>query len=111
MTNTPKHGHAPIAMRRRSHLSRSPMFELERVGDFRWGKLRDSRGYFPRALIAAIPTPPDAHLGWLDYAWEVEGEGARWTWDGDEDKPTLEPSLHAIGVWHGWARDGKLIEA
>ena len=109
MTDTPKHGHAPIAMRRRSSLSRSPMFELELVGDFCWGKLRDSRGYFPRALIVAIPHL--LNLTGLDYAWEVEGEGARWTWDGDEDKPTLEPSLHAIGVWHGWVRDGMLVEA
>ena len=25
--------------------------------------------------------------------------------------PTLTPSLHWIGFWHGWVRGGKLIEA
>lgn len=37
--------------------------------------------------------------------------GATWYWNGDRDKPTLTPSLHAVGIWHGWLRDGVLIEA
>lgn len=32
-----------------------------------------------------------------------------WGWDGNEDKPTLTPSIHCIGSWHGWLRAGRLI--
>lgn len=32
-----------------------------------------------------------------------------WGWDGDEDKPTLNPSVFLdpqLPGWHGWLRDG-----
>ncbi len=29
-----------------------------------------------------------------------------WTWNGSLEKPTLHPSVHHIGHWHGWLRDG-----
>jgi len=31
-----------------------------------------------------------------------------WGWNGDETFPTLDPSIHAIGQWHGYLRAGKL---
>lgn len=31
-----------------------------------------------------------------------------WFWNGNEVKPTLSPSIHAIGQWHGYLRDGRL---
>lgn len=34
-----------------------------------------------------------------------------WAWDGNKEKPTLTPSINVIGVWHGWLRAGKLIDA
>lgn len=37
--------------------------------------------------------------------------GAEWSLSGDLDTPTLHPSLHAVGYWHGWVRQGKLVEA
>ncbi len=30
-----------------------------------------------------------------------------WGWDGDIDAPTLTPSIHAIGEWHGYLRKGR----
>jgi len=30
-----------------------------------------------------------------------------WYWNGDRDKPTLSPSLHWPGHWHGWLRNGR----
>ena len=27
---------------------------------------------------------------------------ASWEWDGDIDAPTLSPSVHNVGHWHGW---------
>lgn len=31
-----------------------------------------------------------------------------WGWDGNEDKPTLTPSIHAVGHWHGFLTAGVL---
>lgn len=32
-----------------------------------------------------------------------------WSWDGNEDKPTLSPSLHDPGIWHGHLVAGRLV--
>lgn len=37
--------------------------------------------------------------------------GSCWRWNGDKDSPTLEPSLHLVGYWHGYLRNGELISA
>lgn len=34
-----------------------------------------------------------------------------WQWDGNREAPTLTPSLHWVGVWHGWLRAGALVSA
>jgi len=34
--------------------------------------------------------------------------GAQWSLSGTQEKPTLSPSLHWVGVWHGWLQDGFL---
>ena len=31
---------------------------------------------------------------------------ASWEWDGDIDAPTLSPSVHNVGHWHGWLKNG-----
>jgi hypothetical protein len=31
-----------------------------------------------------------------------------WAWDGNEEKPTINPSIHLVGCWHGYLRAGKL---
>lgn len=31
---------------------------------------------------------------------------AAWEWDGNMDAPTLSPSVHHVGHWHGWLRNG-----
>lgn len=40
------------------------------------------------------------------------GSGASWAWDGDEARPTLDPSIglgdYQSGLgWHGWLRGGQ----
>lgn len=37
------------------------------------------------------------------------GERPSWIWDGNEDMPTLEPSVHHVGHWHGWLRNGEWV--
>lgn len=38
-----------------------------------------------------------------------QSNGALWQWNNSYDAPTLSPSLHLVGEWHGWLREGKLI--
>lgn len=39
-----------------------------------------------------------------------EPDGPRiWGWDGNEEKPTLKPSINSPGQWHGFLTAGKLI--
>lgn len=29
-----------------------------------------------------------------------------WEWDGNNEAPTLKPSVHHVGHWHGWLTGG-----
>lgn len=51
---------------------------------------------------------PDGNVGWLRLRPLVAGEHPSWEWDGNQDKPTLTPSVHLPGRWHGWFRDGRM---
>lgn len=53
-------------------------------GNTRWHPLHVARG----------GTPTDSHT---------------WGWDGNFDKPTLTPSIHEPGTWHGHLQAGRLI--
>ena len=38
--------------------------------------------------------------------------GPFWSWNGDEDKPTLKPSIFNTGMkcrWHGYLTDGEFV--
>lgn len=47
-------------------------------------------------------------------AWCLDGNssggGGGWTRTGTPPLVTANPSIHAVGQYHGWLRDGKLIE-
>ena len=104
MTDTPTHGHAPIPMRRQSKGCES----LEKLGDFYW----DVRGE-RRTLVVLIPCL-SGRSGWINSRWTIDHKNhcdAQWSWDGNEDAPTLDPTLDAGGIWHGWCRKGQLEEA
>ncbi len=30
-----------------------------------------------------------------------------WTWDGNQERPTLSPSIHCVDHWHGYLRAGR----
>jgi len=32
-----------------------------------------------------------------------------WEWDGNEDRPTLMPSVHCVGIWHGFFTAGRMV--
>jgi hypothetical protein len=36
-------------------------------------------------------------------------KSGEWRWDGDQDHPTVSPSIHVVGQWHGWLHAGRLV--
>lgn len=43
------------------------------------------------------------NVGALDFK---PAPSPSWQWDGNLDEPTLSPSVHHVGHWHGWLRKG-----
>ena len=102
---TPKYGHAPVAMKRVASAG-----DVDDVGEFAWGNLDGVRH-----ILIALPRPrsgdrDDYIMNYLPVCTGHKVDKA-WLWDGNEDAPTLTPSIHCIGHWHGWVRAGMLVEA
>lgn len=73
--------------------------QMERVGDFTFDPEF-------RHLYVWLPgvSGPDC----LGIQRGAPGGDRVWGWDGNEDKPTLTPSILAPGLWHGYLRAGEL---
>lgn len=102
MSETPHHGHDPIPMRLVEGADR-----VAAAGDFFW-RVRDGK----RTLVVALPTSRNIRQ-WCLSEWTIDHKNhcdASWSWDGREDRPTLSPSIHWVGVWHGHVRQGRLVE-
>lgn len=41
--------------------------------------------------------------------YPAENKSPLWTWDGNQENPTITPSINVIGRWHGYLTNGKLI--
>lgn len=53
---------------------------------------------------------PDGNCGLIRLRPTVSGDAhPSWEWDGNHDKPTLTPSVHAPGRWHGWFTSGRMV--
>ena len=47
------------------------------------------------------------HVGFLRVGRnEKPAKSPSWNWNGSTEKPTLKPSVHHVGHWHGWLTDG-----
>lgn len=80
---------------------------IEAAGEFTW---QVDPATLKRVLILGIPYGDR----WIHSEWTIDHKndcGDMWSWSGTEGCPTLSPSLHAVGIWHGYVRDGKLVEA
>lgn len=133
---TPRFGHAPTPMRLVDRGSvPNHCTPLDRVGDFYLIRYRErywrnhpktdwywkQEGVGPDAVILVLALPcvgshrnPVGGVGWIYNEWTINHKNdcdASWTWDGNEQKPTLSPSLHDVGIWHGWVQAGMLKEA
>jgi len=69
---------------------------------------------YPRPEVEELPEgyigADRGHLGHVPITTEPEQTGA-WLWDGNEEAPTISPSINIIGSWHGFIREGKLTTA
>lgn len=67
------------------------------------------RGEPPTAVFYACP----CGCGTVGYLRLRPPESPRpsWAWNGDRQRPTLHPSIHHVGHWHGWLRDGVFVQA
>lgn len=72
-------------------------------GDFCWG---EANADGTRDLYIVLPGEknPDA----IRVQRGAPGGNRVWGWDGNEDQPTLQPSIHYVGHWHGYLRAGRL---
>lgn len=98
-----KYNHKPIDMVRVGSVG-----DIRNVGQFAW--VIDKNGQ--RSLVVAIPSL--SAMGWSITTWTIDHKNhwdAQWSWDGDEDKPTLKPSLNWVNMWHGYVTKGQLVEA
>lgn len=103
---TPHHGHPPITMKRIDDSG-----EIDNVGEFSWQEIKGVRHIY-LALPTLTPGVPDNYvMNLLPVSLGANVAGKYWGWDGNEDQPTLTPSVHCIGHWHGWLRGGEMVEA
>ncbi len=73
--------------------------DLKNPGDFCFSHERD---------YLYIRLPGSRHNDALRIQKGQPGGDRVWGWDGDEEKPTLTPSIDAPGEWHGYLRAGML---
>lgn len=54
---------------------------------------------------------PNGESGVINLRPVIEANAAHpsWEWDGNEDKPTLQPSVHLPGRWHGFFTAGRMV--
>lgn len=63
-----------------------------------------------QCLVVKIPTKNGrGDLFSIDHPSSGDGEG--WSRSGTPPNVTAHPSIHYVGEWHGWLRDGALVEA
>lgn len=76
--------------------------EVDQVpGAFEYYKSGDR---YPAGMIYSCPCGCGAR-GALRFR-PSEPAHPSWEWNGNLDKPTLTPSVHHVGHWHGWLTDG-----
>lgn len=73
---------------------------MDRPGDFTFDE--DFKTLY--VWLPGVPGP-DA----LNIQKGAPGGPRVWGWDGNGSVPTLEPSIHMPGHWHGYLRQGKLV--
>jgi hypothetical protein len=77
--------------------------EVKPVADRPTVTIRYFTCMLPNGSTCTIPLRPVPATG-----RPVNG-GHSWEWDGNQEKPTLTPSINSVGAWHGWVRAGRMV--
>lgn len=90
-----------------------PLQESQTVnpGDFAWDFDSDQLGgdrNKPTHYIY-VCLPGEHHLSAIEVQHGQPGGPRIWGWDGNEDKPTLTPSILTPDRWHGHMQAGRLV--
>ena len=81
------------------------------VGAMLWSNLDGAK-----CLVVMVPSPGDVEVGRCRHVvLHVSRQPDNWArsgpvigWDGNEDAPTLHPSIDVPGLWHGFVVNGWL---
>lgn len=66
----------------------------------------------PAGIISCLPNAGDKDSSWGTTMFTGHGSpNHQWAWNGNILKPSLTPSIHRVGHWHGYLTDGKFISA
>lgn len=95
------------------HKGSCPMRKIDRPdeadwkpGDYWFADVSGQRHTYP-ALWACFPDGSLIHLPLEPMPAGVLQQPS-WKFDGNRERPTLTPSVHVIGHWHGWLRAGRM---
>lgn len=82
-----------------------------------WYTLINERRQFPedvKSVFIVMPVDwgdPDVIQNGIVAEWTISEKninGAQWKLSGNWKAPTMSPSLHWVGMWHGWLENGYL---
>lgn len=99
---------APIPTRRLPGPTLPAGSATPETGDFMWGEEREDG---TRYLYIRLPGTTGIAFDALKcFKGADRGIEREWGWDGNEDRPTLVPSIldGSGGGWHGHLQDGEL---
>lgn len=79
---------------------------LSQIGDFAWS-VGDAA---VEGLLINAPRIDGTSRGvvYIPVQLGPNSPGKHWGWDGNRDRPTLTPSIHWLGHWHGYLTSGQL---
>ncbi len=88
-----------------------------RPGDFSFRTTESAAGQtylllwhiLPDGSVGAIPIEPIPIAARPTWTHGDPPKCHTWQWDGNRERPTLTPSVHAPGRWHGWIRGGRMV--
>lgn len=78
------------------------------IGDYWWFIDKDGDR---RHLVTVLLDPnngPELLMWEVEKGSKIPESSKVWGWDGNKEKPTLQPSLNWINYWHGYMTDGRL---
>ncbi len=83
---------------------------IQQPGDFCWdfdherlGGKREDKLHFLYLCL-----PGETRWSPIQVQNGPTGGDRIWGWDGNEEKPTVTPSIHCVGHWHGHLNNGFL---